>query len=116
MRPLIERWERHIVAAGSDLEPEVSAEELQTFAGRVSNPEDVRSFLEKWNTEGVDVEEGLEEGGDDDDDDVEVVVSDDEEEDDDDDDEDEEMKDFIVGDDEEEEVMMSIRKYKSRPF
>lgn len=100
MKPLIERWERHIVAAGAGLEPDVSAEELQLFAGRVSNPEDVRGFLEKWNAGDVDIEEGLEEGDndDDDDDDIEVVISDDE--DDDEDDDDEEMMDFIVGDDE----------------
>ncbi|RFU24973.1 hypothetical protein B7463_g11360, partial [Scytalidium lignicola] len=97
MKPVVERWERLIIAAGSELEPDVSEEELARFAQRASNPEDVRAYLEKWGAEEVNLEEGLgeeEEEEEDDDDDIEVVISEDEEEED--EDEDEEMADFIV--------------------
>jgi phosphopantothenoylcysteine synthetase/decarboxylase len=98
MKPLIERWERHIIAAGTHFEPGLSKAELDRFAQRASNPADVREFIEKWSVDDVDVEEALpekEEEEDDDDDDVEVVVSGDEEEEDEEED-DEEMEDFIV--------------------
>jgi hypothetical protein len=95
MKPLIERWERHIIAAGTHFEPSVSKEELERFAQRASNPADVREFIEKWSADDANVEEALlEEEEDDDDDDVEVVVSEDEEEDE--EEADEEMEDFIV--------------------
>jgi hypothetical protein len=98
MKPVVERWERYIIAAGSELEPGVSQEELDRFAQRASNPQNVRDYLEKWGAEEADIEEGLggEEEMDEDDDDIEVVISDDEEEED--EDEDEEMADFIVDD------------------
>ena len=90
---MIERWERHITAAGPDVAPGVSEEELAQFRGRVSNPDNVRQFLERWEGEEGDVEEGLGEGGegewgDDDSDNFEIIISDDEDEDDDDDEDD----------------------------
>src|SRR5436190_21380832 len=96
MKPLIERWERHIIAAGTHFEPGVSKEELERFAQRASNPADVREFIEKWSADDADVEEALpekEEEEEEEDDDVEVVVSGDEE---DEEEDDEEMEDFIV--------------------
>ena len=83
MGAMIERWERRITAAGPDVAPGVSQEELAQFRGRVSNPDNVRQFLEYWEGEKGDVEEGLGEGGegewgDDDSDNLEIVISDDE--------------------------------------
>ena len=105
MVDVIERWERRITAAGPDIAPGVPEEELAQFRGRVSNPDDVRQFLEHWEGEEGDVEEGLGEegegeGGDDYSDNLEIVISDDEGEDDD-DDENDEMADFIVDDEDE---------------
>ena len=107
MGAMIERWERHITAAGPDVAPGVSEEELAQFRGRVSNPDNVRQFLERWEGEEGDVEEGLGEGGegewgDDDSDNLEIVISDDEDEDED-DDEDDEMANFIVDDEDDDE-------------
>ena len=62
MGTIIERWERHITAAGPDVAPGVPEEELARFRGRVSNPDNVRQFLERWEGEEGDVEEGLGEG------------------------------------------------------
>ena len=106
MGTMIERWERHITAAGPDIAPGIKEEELAQFRGRVSNPANVREFMERWAGEEGDVEEGLGEGekgegGDDDSDDLEIIISDDDDEDD--EDEDEEMADFIVDDIEEDE-------------
>lgn len=47
MKPFVERWERDIIAAGQELEPEVSEEELKSFAAHASNPDDVKAFLTK---------------------------------------------------------------------
>ena len=101
MGTMIERWERHITAAGPDIAPGIKEEELAQFRCRVSNPANVREFMERWAGEEGDVEEGLREGekgegGDDDSDDLEIIISDDDDEDD--EDEDEEMADFIVDD------------------
>src|SRR5580692_3231972 len=89
MGTMIERWERHITAAGPDIAPGIKEEELAQFRGRVSNPANVREFMERWAGE----------EGDDDSDDLEIIISDDDDEDD--EDEDEEMADFIVDDVEE---------------
>ncbi len=95
MKPLIQRWERHIIAAGTSLEPSVSEEEIQAFAQRASNSTDARQFLEKWNAEDVNIEEELPEIVQDETDEfIEVVVSDDEIEDE--EEEEDEMMDFIV--------------------
>src|SRR5580692_11819787 len=107
MVDVIERWERRITAAGPDIAAGVPEEELAQFRGQVSNPNDVRRFLERWDGEEGDVEEGLGEGGegesgDDYSDNLEIVISDDEDEDDD-DDEDDEMADFIVDDEDDDE-------------
>ena len=96
MGTMIERWERHITAAGPDIAPGIKEEELAQFRGRVSNPANVREFMERWAGEEGDVEEGLGEGekgegGNDDSDDLEIIISDD-------DDKDKEMADFIVDD------------------
>ena len=104
MGTMIERWERHITAAGPDIAPGIKEEELAQFRGRVSNPANVREFMERWAGEEGDVEKGLGEGekgegGDDNSDDLEIIISDDDDEDD--EDEDEEMADFIVDDVEE---------------
>src|SRR6266436_8864876 len=82
MGGVIERWERHIAAAGLDIAPDITEEELAQFRGQISNPDDVRQFLQCWEGEEGDVEEGLGEGGED---------------------EDEDMADFIVGEDEDDE-------------
>ena len=99
MVAVIERWERHITAAGPEIAPGINEEELAQFRGRVSNPANVREFMERWAGEDADVEEGLGEWGegegeDDDSDNLEIVVSEDDDEDD--EDEDDEMADFIV--------------------
>ena len=104
MRTMIERWERHITAAGSDIAPGINEEELAQFRGQVSNPANVWEFMEWWAGEEGDVEEGLEEGekgegGDNDSDNLEIIISDDDDEDD--EDEDKEMADFIIDDVEE---------------
>src|SRR5580692_8880223 len=101
MGTMIERWERHITAAGPDIAPGIKEEELAQFRGRVSNPANVQEFMERWAGEEGDVEEGLGEGekgegGNDDSDDLEIIISED-------DDEDDEMADFIVDDIEEDE-------------
>jgi hypothetical protein len=103
---MIERWEWHITAAGPDVAPGVPEEELAQFRGRVSNPDNVRQYLEHWKGVERDVEEGLGEGGegeggDDYSDNLEIVISDDEDEDD--DDNDSEMADFICDDEDEDE-------------
>ena len=108
MGAMIERWERHITAAGPDIAPGIKEEELAQFRGRVSNPANVREFLERWAGEEGDVVAGLGEGekgegGNDDSDDLEIVISDDDDKDD--EDEDEEMDDFIVEDVEEDEEL-----------
>ena len=100
MVPVIERWERYITAAGNKLEPEVSEQELAEFMAGVSNPEDVRAYLNKWEDEEADIEEEIEVKEEEDDDELEVVVSEDEEEDEEDEEEDEDMVGFVVGDDE----------------
>ena len=86
MGTMIERWERHITAAGPDIAPGIKEEELAQFRGRVSNPANVREFMERWAGEEGDVEEGLGEGekgegGNDDSDDLEIIISDDDDED-----------------------------------
>jgi phosphopantothenoylcysteine synthetase/decarboxylase len=106
MGTMIERWEQHITATGPDIAPGIKEEELAQFRGRVSNPANVREFMERWAGEEGDVEEGLGEGekgegGNDNSDDLEIIISDDDDEDD--EDEDEEMADFIVDDVEEDE-------------
>ena len=104
MGGVIERWERHIAAAGLDIAPDITEEELAQFRGQVSNPDDFRQFLQRWEGEEGDVEEGLGEGGEgkgDDSDNLEIVIS--EDDDGDDEDEDEDMADFIVGEDEDDE-------------
>src|SRR5580692_10150687 len=101
MGTMIECWERHITAAGPDITPGIKEEELAQFRGRVSNPANVREFMERWaGEEGLgEGEKG--EGGNDDSDNLEIIISDDDDEDD--EDEDEEMADFIVDDVEEDE-------------
>jgi hypothetical protein len=99
MVPVIERWERYISAAGNKLEPEATEEELSEFMAGVSNPEDVRAYLNKWEAEEVDIEEEIDVKEEEDDGELEVVVSEDEE-DEEDEEEDEEMANFVVGDDE----------------
>ena len=106
MGTMIERWERHITAAGPDIAPGIKEEELAQFRGRISNLANVREFMERWAGEEGDVEEGLGEGekgegGNDDSDDLEIIISDDDDEDN--EDEDEEIADFIVHDVEEDE-------------
>ena len=97
MVAVIGRWEWHITAAGPDVAPDVSKEELAQFQSWVSNLDNVREFMERWAREDRDVEEGLGEGGegegerDDKSDNLEIVISDD-------DDEDDEIADFIVDD------------------
>lgn len=81
MTPLIERMERHIIAAGPLLVPGISAEELEAFATEASNPADVQTYFERWNVRHADVEVGLDENdakADGHDGEVEVVVSSDE--------------------------------------
>ena len=107
MGTIIEHWERHITAAGSEVAPGVPEEELAWFRGQVSNPDNVRQFLERWEREEEDVEEGLgegekREGGDGDSDDIEIIISDDDD-DDNDNDEDNKMADFICDDEDEDE-------------
>ena len=107
MGAMIERWERHITAAGLDIAPGVKEEELAQFRGQVNNPDDVRQFMERWEGEEGDVEEGLGEGGegeDHDSDNLEIVISEDDDEGDEDDDD--EMADFIVDDAEEDEEIV----------
>ena len=106
MVSVIERWERHITAAGSDI-ADVTDEELAQFRGQVSNPDNVQQFLERWEGEEGDVEKGLGdgrvgEGEDDDSDNLEIVISDDDD-DEDDKDNDDEMAGFIVDNAEEDE-------------
>ena len=106
MGTMIERWEQHITATGPHVAPGVPEEELARFRGQVSNPDNVRQYLERWEGVEGDVEEGLGEGGerergDDYSDNLEIVISDDEDEDDDDDDD--EMADFICDDEDEDE-------------
>ena len=76
---MIKRWEWHIIAASPDVTPGVSEEELAQLRGQVSNPDNVRQFLERWKGEEGDVEEGLGEEGegeweDDDSDNLEIVI------------------------------------------
>ncbi|KAL5324754.1 hypothetical protein ACEPPN_005870 [Leptodophora sp. 'Broadleaf-Isolate-01'] len=99
---MIERLERQIVAGGMQNLREVSEEEFDVFVAGASNPDDIREYLAKLETEKGDDEEGEEveedeEDDEDDDDDIEVVISSDEE-DENSEDEDEEMMDFIVDD------------------
>jgi hypothetical protein len=103
MVPVIERWERYITAAGNKLEPEVSEQELAEFMAGVSNPEDVRAYLDKWEDEEVDIEEKIVVKVEEDTGELEVVVTDDESEDEEDEEEEEDLVGFVVGDDEEEE-------------
>jgi hypothetical protein len=104
MVPVIERWERYITAAGNKLEPEVSEQELAQFMAGVSNPEDVRAYLNKWEDEEADVEEKIVVKVEEDTGELEVVVTDDESEDEEDEEEEEEdLVGFVVGDDEDEE-------------
>ena len=56
MGAMIECWEQHITATGPDITPSVSEEELAQFRGRVSNPDNVWQFLERWEGEEGDVE------------------------------------------------------------
>jgi hypothetical protein len=104
MVDVIEQWERHITAAGHDVAP-VSEEELAQFRGQVSNPANVREFLEWWEAEEGDMEERLGEGeegeGDNDSDNLKIVDSDND--DNDNDNKNEEMADFIVSDAEDKE-------------
>jgi hypothetical protein len=107
MGTMIERWERHITAAGLDIAPGVKEEELAQFRGQVNNPDNVREFMERWAGEEGDVEEGLgegEEGENDDSDNLEIVISEDDDKDNKDDDD--EMADFIVDDAEEDEEIV----------
>ena len=60
---MIERWEWHITAASPNVAPGVPEEELAWFRGRVSNLDNVRQYLERWEGVEGDVEEGLGEGG-----------------------------------------------------
>jgi hypothetical protein len=62
MGTMIERWEWHITAAGPDVAPGVSEEELARFRGQVSNPDNVRQYLKRWEGVEEDVEEGLRKG------------------------------------------------------
>ena len=61
MRIMIERWERHIT--GPDVDPGVPEEELARFRDRVSNPDNVWQYLERWEGVEGDVEEGHGEEG-----------------------------------------------------
>ena len=108
MGVVIARWERIITAAGSDF-VDAPEEELAQFRGQVSNPDDVREFLERWAGEYDNVEEGL--GGDADREpvdnslgNIEIVVSEDDDDEDDEGDDDE-MDDFIIQDAEDDEEM-----------
>lgn len=100
--PIIKRWERCIAVVGREFEPAVSQTELDQFLQSVSNPADVRDYLERWNTADADCEEDLsynmpEEVADD----VEVVVSDDDDDEDEGEDDDgADLAGFVVGDDE----------------
>ena len=101
MVAVIEHWERHITTTGPKIAPGINEEELAQFRGRVSNPANVREFIERWAGEDADIEEGLGEQGegegeDDNSDNLEIVVSEDDDEDD--EDEDDKMADFIVDD------------------
>jgi hypothetical protein len=82
MKPLIQRWERIIVAAGQELEPDISEAEISTFAKSASNPADIKKYLADPETYLDGLEDEDEEIGDDDDDNLEVVLTDDEEDDD----------------------------------
>lgn len=99
MVPLIEKFERQIVAGGLEVAPGATQEELEKFARDTSNPENVKEYLKKWNDPEANLLEGLEgeEEDSDSEDDIEVVVSEDEEEDSDSGD-DEELDDFFVED------------------
>jgi len=99
MTPLIERLERRIIAGGELLTPGVSTAELDEFTRNASNPADVEAYIKKWNSEDVDLNEGLGDEIEDTDDDIEVVVSSDEE---DEDEEDDDIDDFVVNNDLEE--------------
>ena len=103
MRTMIECSERHIIGAGPDVTPGIPEEELTWFRDRVSNPDNVRQYLECWVGVERDVEEGLREGGGGDDysDNLEIFISDDKDKDDDDDDD--EIADFICDDEDEDE-------------
>lgn len=95
MIPVIERWERYIIAAGNELEPDISQDEMDKFKADVSNPSNIRDYIEKWSANDADCEEEIKEEEIDEDDDIEVVITDDEE-DDDEEDEDVDMEDFII--------------------
>ena len=62
MVAVIERWEWHITAIGPNVALDISEEELAQFRSRVSNPDNIREFIERWAGEDRDVEEGLGEG------------------------------------------------------
>ena len=101
MVAVIECWEQHITAASPEIAPGINGEELAQFRGQVSNPANVREFMERWAGEDADVEEclgewGEGEGENNDSDNLEIVVSEDDDKDD--EDEDDEMADFIVDD------------------
>lgn len=94
MTPIVEMLERQIIASGKSVSSAASQEELNEFAAQVSNPADVKAYLEKWNDPSADVMEGLEKVKvEDEDDEIEVVVSDDE---DDDEEDEDDLDDFIV--------------------
>ena len=59
MVAVIERWKRHITATGPEIALGINEEELAQFRGQVSNPTNVREFMEQWVGEDADVEEGL---------------------------------------------------------
>ena len=68
---------RHITAASLNITPDVTKEELAWFRAQVSNPANVQEFLERWEREEGDVEEGLgeeEKGENDGSDNLEIVI------------------------------------------
>jgi hypothetical protein len=97
-------WEKYIGASLDN--PDVTENELAQFRGQVSNPDDVRQFVEYLDgegevEEGEEIEEGeeREEGDDEDDEDNDESDEDDEDDDEgdeDDEDEDENMGDFVI--------------------
>jgi hypothetical protein len=104
MTPVIEKWERQIIATRDKVAPGVSEEELDSFTKNASNLADVREYLEKWGKEDADINEGLDRHGEEfnsGDDDLEVVITDDEDDEGGEDDED--LADFIIEDEEEDE-------------
>jgi hypothetical protein len=101
--PVIEKLECQIIARGDRVVHGISKKELESLIKDTSNLANVREYLEKWNREDVDINEGLDKEGEEEefDNDIEIVVTDNEDNEEGEDDED--LIDFIIEDKEDEE-------------